>query len=121
MLDDAGLSKMCWAFAVSVAAYLKNRIPTQSVVGKTPYEAWHGFGQQPSLKHLHVFGFLGFCAPSESETKRLEYGATPGIFVVYSLLRKTVLRVRPIGQDDSLLQRCGIQGKEMVHSTKCCR
>jgi transposase InsO family protein len=42
MLDDAGLSNKYWAFAVSVAVYLKNRTPTGSVVGKTPYEAWHG-------------------------------------------------------------------------------
>jgi len=28
MLDDAGLSNKCWAFAVSVAVYLKNRTPT---------------------------------------------------------------------------------------------
>jgi hypothetical protein len=42
MLDDAGLSKKYWAFAVSVAVYLKNRTPTRSVVGKTPYEGSHG-------------------------------------------------------------------------------
>jgi transposase InsO family protein len=29
MLDNAGLSKKYWAFAVSVAVYLKNRTPTQ--------------------------------------------------------------------------------------------
>jgi len=58
MLDDARLSKKYWAFAVSVAVYLKNRTPTCSVVGKTPYEAWHG--RKPSLKHLHVFGCLAF-------------------------------------------------------------
>jgi hypothetical protein len=39
MLDDAGLSKQYWAFAVSVVVYLKNRTPTRSVVGKTPYKA----------------------------------------------------------------------------------
>jgi len=36
MLDDAGLSKKYWAFAVSVMVYLKNCTPTRSVVGKTP-------------------------------------------------------------------------------------
>jgi len=33
MLDDAGLSKKYWAFALSVAVYLKNRTLTRSVVG----------------------------------------------------------------------------------------
>jgi hypothetical protein len=41
MLDAAGLLKKYWAFAVSVAVYLKNRTLTHSVVGKTPYGAWH--------------------------------------------------------------------------------
>jgi len=48
ILGDAGLSKKFWAFAVSVAVCLKNHTPTRSVVGKTPYEAWHGFGKEPS-------------------------------------------------------------------------
>jgi hypothetical protein len=52
LLDNAGLSKEHWAFAVSVAVYLKNRPPTRSEVGKTPFEAWHGSGRKPSLKHL---------------------------------------------------------------------
>jgi len=39
MLDDAGLSKKYRSFAVSLAINLKNRTPTRSVVGKTPYEA----------------------------------------------------------------------------------
>jgi transposase InsO family protein len=39
MLDDAGLSKNYWAFAVSVVVDLKHRTPTRSVVGKTPYKA----------------------------------------------------------------------------------
>jgi hypothetical protein len=45
MPGDAGLSKMYWPFAVSVVVYLKNWSPTRSVVGKTPYEAWHGSGR----------------------------------------------------------------------------
>jgi hypothetical protein len=41
MLHHAGISQMYWAFAVSVVVYLKNRTPTQSVVGRTPYQALH--------------------------------------------------------------------------------
>ena len=58
MLDDAGLSKMYWAFAVSVVVYLKNRTPTRSIVSQTPFEAWHG--KEPFLNHLRVFGCLTF-------------------------------------------------------------
>jgi len=41
MLDDAGLLNKYWAFAGVVVVYLKRRTPTQSVVSKTLYEAWH--------------------------------------------------------------------------------
>jgi len=85
MLDDAGLSNKYWAFAVSVAVYLKNRTPTRSVVGKTPYEAWHGFGKKPSMKHLRVFGCLAFVHFPKEKRKKLDYRATPGIFVGYSI------------------------------------
>ena len=58
MLDNAGLSKKYWAFAVSVMVSLKNRTLARSVVGKTLYDAWHG--RKPALKHLPVFGWLAF-------------------------------------------------------------
>jgi hypothetical protein len=88
MLDDAGLSKKYWAFAVSVAVYLKNRTPTRSVVGKTPYEAWHGSGKKPSMKHLGVFRCLSFVHVPKEKRKKLDYRATPGIFVGYSISTK---------------------------------
>ena len=49
MLHDAGLPTKYWAFAVSVAVYLKNRTLTRSLIGDTPYEAGHGSGMKPSL------------------------------------------------------------------------
>jgi len=79
LLDDAGLSKKYWAFAVWVAVYLKRRTPTRSVVGKTPYEACHG--RKPSLNHVHVFGSLAFVHVPKEKRKKLDYRATTGIFV----------------------------------------
>jgi len=86
MLDDAGLSKKYKAFAVSVAVYLKNRAATRSVVGKTPYEGWHE--RKPFWKHLRVFGCLAFVHHPKEKRKMLDYRATPGIFVGYSILTK---------------------------------
>jgi hypothetical protein len=57
-LDDAGLSKKSWGFAVSVAVYRKNQTSTGSVVSKTLYEAWHV--RTPCLRHLSIFGCLAF-------------------------------------------------------------
>ena len=96
MLDDAGLSKKYWAFAVSVAVYLKNRTPTRSLVRKTPYEAWHG--RKPSLKHLPVFGCLASVHIPKKKQKKLHYRATPGIFVGDSLLTKQYFVYYPLAR-----------------------
>jgi len=48
------LSPIYWAEAIHRAIYLRNRSPTSSLDGITPYEAWFGF--TPKVKHLRVFG-----------------------------------------------------------------
>jgi len=96
MLDDAGLSKKYWAFAVSVAVDLKNRTPTRSVVGKTPYEAWHG--RKPLLKHLRVFGCLAFVHVQKEKRKKLDYRATHSIFVGYSISTKQYFVYEPLAK-----------------------
>jgi len=98
MLDDAELSKKYWAFAVSVAVYLKNRTPTRSVVGMTPYEAWHGSRKKQSMKNLRVFRCLAFVNVPEEKLKKLDYRATPGIFVGYSIWTKQYFVYDPLGK-----------------------
>jgi len=98
MLDDAGLSMKYWAFAVSVAVYRKNRTPTRSVVGKTPYEAWHGSGTKPSMKQLRVLGCLAFMHVQKEKQKKLDYRATPGIFVGYSISTKQYFVYDPLAK-----------------------
>jgi len=55
MLLDAGLGKKFWAEAWYAASYLTNRSPTQSLDGRTPYEAWHS--RKPQLNHLRRLGY----------------------------------------------------------------
>jgi hypothetical protein len=95
-LDHAELSQKYWAFAVSGVVYLTNLIPTQSVVGKTRYEAWHG--RKPSLKHLGVFGCLAFVHVLKEKRKNLDYRATPGIFVGYSISSKQYFVYHPFAK-----------------------
>jgi hypothetical protein len=98
MLDDAGLLKKYCAFAVWVAVYLKNCTPTCSVVVKTPYEACHGSGQRPTLKHLRVIGCLAFIHVPKEKPKNLNYRATPGIFVGYSISTKQYCVYDPLAR-----------------------
>jgi hypothetical protein len=94
MLHDAGFSKKHWPIAVSVAVYLKNRTLTQSVVSKTPYEAWHG--RKPSLQHFRVFGCLAFIHDPKEKQKKLDYNATRSIFVVYPISIKQYFIYDPL-------------------------
>ena len=96
MVENAGLSKMSWAVAVSVVVYLKNCTPTRLVVGKTPYEAWHG--RKTSLKHLRVFGYLACVHIPKEKRKKLDYRPTPGIFVAYSILTKQYFVYDPLAK-----------------------
>jgi len=96
MLDDAGLSKKYWTFAVEAAVYLENRMPTRSVIGETPYKAWHG--KRPSMEHLRVFGCLAFVHIPKEKRKKLDYRATLGIFVGYSISNQQYLVYDPLAK-----------------------
>jgi hypothetical protein len=96
MLEDARLSKKYWAFAISMAVYLKNCTLTRSMVGKTPYDTWHG--RKPSLQHLHVFGCLAFVQVPKEKRKMLHYRATAVIFIGYSILTKQYFVYNPFAK-----------------------
>lgn len=54
LLIQAGLADSFWAEAISAATYIRNRCPSKSLGGKTPYEVLHG--DVPSVQHLKEFG-----------------------------------------------------------------
>eukprot|EP00253_Pinus_taeda_P002251 PITA_02251 len=68
MLTFNRLSPTYWAEAIHTAVYMRNRSPTASLDGITPYEAWFGF--KPRVKHLRVFGSICYALiPKEKRTK----------------------------------------------------
>ena len=54
MINPAKIKNNFWTTAVDTANYIRNRSPTSSLNGKTPYELF--FNRKPSLKHLTVYG-----------------------------------------------------------------
>ena len=82
MLSESKLPKRFWAEALSTAAYLRNRSPTNAVIGMTPYEAWTG--DKPSVKHLRVFGCVCYAHVPKDERKKLDPKARECIFLGYS-------------------------------------
>jgi hypothetical protein len=66
---------------VVTAVYLQNRLPTNSLVGRTPYEAWHG--QKPAVNHLRVFGCRAFVKQLSHVDKLIDQSRV-GVFISYA-------------------------------------
>lgn len=50
MIIAKNLPPFLWTHAVQYAAYLRNRVATRALEGKTPHEAWTG--KKPDVSHL---------------------------------------------------------------------
>ena len=81
MLVGAHLPQRFWADALATAVYLRNRSPTKSVDGLTPYEAWSG--HKPSVDHLKVFGCTAYAHISKEERRKLDLKAKKCILLGY--------------------------------------
>jgi hypothetical protein len=66
---------------VVTAVYLQNRLPTKSLTGRTPYEAWHG--RKPAVNHLRVFGCRAF-VKQLSHVDKLADQSRAGVFIGYA-------------------------------------
>ncbi|KAK8331416.1 hypothetical protein V6Z11_A10G073500 [Gossypium hirsutum] len=54
LLFQSKLPSKFWAEAVNTLVYLLNKLPTNAVKEKTPFEAWNEI--KPSSLHLKMFG-----------------------------------------------------------------
>ena len=81
MLADSKLPPKVWAEALSTAVYLRNRSPTKSVEGMTPFEAW--MGEKPNVEHLRTFGCVVYAHVAKDERKKLDVKTRKCIFLGY--------------------------------------
>lgn len=81
MLKAKKLPRYFWGEAVATAVYLLNRLPTKSVEGMTPFEAW--YGKKPAAHHLHTFGCIAHVKNTSPHLKKLDDRSTKMIFVGY--------------------------------------
>lgn len=56
MLKEMKVPPLMWGEAIRHAVYVLNRLPTRSLTGQTPYEAW--FKKKPFVDYLCVFGCI---------------------------------------------------------------
>lgn len=81
MLAYAKLPQKFWAEALSTALYLRNRSPTKSVKGMSPFEAWTG--EKPKIDHLRIFGCTVYAHVPKDERKKLDPKAKKCILLGY--------------------------------------
>ena len=82
MLHHTDLPLYLWAEALSTAVYIRNRSPTSSFKGKTPYERWHGV--KPDVSHLQIFGCDAYAQIADEKRHKLDHKSEKCVFVGYS-------------------------------------
>jgi hypothetical protein len=81
LLNQRRMPAEFWGEAVVTAVYLQNRLPTKSLTGRTPYEAWHG--RKPVVNHLRVFGCRAF-VKQLGHVDKLADRSHAGVFIGYA-------------------------------------
>jgi hypothetical protein len=90
LLKESNLRNPFWAEAVNTANYLRNRLPTKSLDGRTPYEVWTD--KIPDISHFRVFGARVFYLDQELE--EFDSRGQEGIFLGYAVQS---VSLRPTG------------------------
>ena len=87
MLYQANMPKCFWAEAITTAAYILNRLPSDSVDG-IPYELWHGKSlTAQDLKSIKPFGCIVHANVPKKRRKHLgkvDTRSTTGCFIGYT-------------------------------------
>src|SRR5436305_2037696 len=81
MLEASNTPLELWAEAVAAACYIKNRLPTRALDGKTPYEAWTG--EKPRVDQLRKFGCVVYRHIPKKRRRKLDSKSMKGILVGY--------------------------------------
>ena len=80
MMAQANLPISFWGDALLTAAYILNRVPSQSVPS-TPFELWHGL--KPNLDNLRPWGSAGYVHDTTHKFGKLGPKARKFIFIRY--------------------------------------
>lgn len=82
LLIQSGLPPSFWAEAINTANYIRNRCPSKSLNGKTPYEMWTG--KPPNVSTFKEFGCNVYCLNRDRGKGKFDQRCKEGIFIGYS-------------------------------------
>jgi len=81
MLYEAQLPPSLWGEALATQIHVWNRLPTFSLKGMTPYEAW--FKRKPNGSHLRVWGCLAYVFIQKDKRRSLQPHMEKCVFMGY--------------------------------------
>src|SRR5579871_5664138 len=81
MLDASGAPLELWNEAILAACNIRNRLPTRSLDGKSPHEAWTG--KKPKIGHIRKWGCVAYCHINKKPRKKLQRKSMKGYLVGY--------------------------------------
>lgn len=82
MMAESNLPSSFWGETISTANYVRNRSPSRSLDGKSPFEIWTG--KIPDLSHLRIFGCKVYILDKSQGKTKMDYPGKQGVFVGYS-------------------------------------
>lgn len=89
LLLTAGIRKLYWPYAFSMAVYLINRMPTPVLGHQSPYQKL--FGAAPKYEKRKVFGCMCFPWLRPYNNHKLEGKSTPCVFLGYSITQSAII------------------------------
>ncbi|GJV40606.1 putative RNA-directed DNA polymerase [Tanacetum coccineum] len=78
---EANLPTRFWGECVLTAAYVINRMPSDVIGNKTPYEVL--YNQKPNYDNMRVFGCLAYYKSTETNGDKLKMKGRPEVFLAY--------------------------------------
>ncbi|KAI5324165.1 hypothetical protein L3X38_033238 [Prunus dulcis] len=90
MMSYTDLPVLFWGYALQTAAYLLNKVPSNSMP-RTPHEMW--FGRKPSLNHLKIWGFPSYV--KKHDIDKLDARSKMCRFNGYPNVQKVELKEEP--------------------------
>jgi hypothetical protein len=81
MLYEAQLPPSLWGDALNAQIHVWNLLPTSSLKGMTPHEAW--FKRKPDVSHLRVWGCLAYVFIQKDKRRSLQPHMEKCIFLGY--------------------------------------
>ena len=93
MLDAAGAPLELWAEAILAANHTRNRLPSRTLGGKSPHEAWNN--QKPTVGHIRKWGCKVYCHINKETRNKIQksFKSMEGFLVGYELPGGTNYRI----------------------------